>query len=166
MRYSSAFLLGLSLFFLHCKKNDEVHFVLNNDLSFSDSLLRNATDSMTLNGHTLVLSAFVDRNFNLNGNDIGSFLEVAVILTTTDGSVISPDLSMKNAYIIHQNTTWLAEYTDRIFVTPPDSLERVSINGPKWPLDSFVTVICRIYASLGNHYLLLKTKPTKIEAVM
>jgi len=62
-------------------------------------------------------------------------------LTDIDSVQIPEQIKLVKQYVINGDSLWEAAYEDRIYVTDPYILQKISLNGPEWQGDRMTVVV-------------------------
>lgn len=138
-----------------CAENED-------DLSFQidpnkiAALTNQATEQVTINGTTLELFVYLQRDFMpvySSGSPKLSSVNFAVDL---DSISIPESVQLIEQYVINGDSIWTANYNSEDYNPLPYVIHKVSLNGPTWQTGKEVTVISKLLNSDdgSTHYLI------------
>ncbi len=119
--------------------------------------LKNAPDTLTIQGQAIVLRTSLWRDFMPICPPNGRPLIALIKIETVDSSNIAADIDSDALYIIYKNDVWHSRYAEEM---PPNDrgkkpfqVLKIARNGPKWGPRVYVDVVIRVIAD-GKHYFL------------
>ncbi len=124
-----------------------------------------AVDTLTVGSDSLVLDAYLHRDFMPVSPPGGRLMSSTNILISIDSTKIPDNISMVKQYVIYEDEIWVTDYEDETLPNMPEyKMRRISINGPKWL--GYVDVISQIHDSQNNKDYYIQKKNVWIQTSM
>jgi hypothetical protein len=159
-RISMILVMLFTLYACSKDKKDKMEGGVQTDTTLADSL-RLSPASILINNDSLLLSAYLWRDFMPGTGENGSGLYCSSKVMFKDSLPIPSGLIFKKLYVIDANQIW----TNQQIVIDhenPSVIKGVVSNGPKWGPATFVDVVCEL--EINNTIYRLIAKQQKIEA--
>jgi hypothetical protein len=119
--------------------------------------LRAAPSSAKVGTLTIVLSAYLWRDF-MPPVPAGGRPLVATIVVATSDTAVAPPVELEAAWIINGEEVWKPNLQFDPLVDPyPNTILKVGRDGPKWTAGATVDVVVRVRDTAGNAHLIRKS---------
>jgi hypothetical protein len=123
---------------------------------------KKAVNTLTIGSNTLVLEAYLWRDF-MPGNTQNGLISINWLIDAKSVKIPN-DINMVKQYVIYKDLVWIADYENE---TPTPDLpeykkEKISRNGPEWETDIYVNVIAQIHDYRTNKDYYIKLENVKI----
>lgn len=116
--------------------------------------LRSAPASAKVGEKTLVLSAYLWRDFMPPVPAGGPPTTLVVSIATSD-SAVAPNVTLDAAWVVNGSDVWSPALEFDPLVDPyPNTILKFGRNGPKWEPGTTVDVVVRVRAPDGRSYLI------------
>ena len=136
---------------------DEINNV-RKDQNLVLDLLSNSLDTINIGSQRFTLDAYLWRDFMPISPPNGKPLIAINWLISIDSTAIPANIEMKEQYVIHNDSVWIAAYEPESHTTPIYKIEKVSRNGPKWGPMIYVDIVSKIIDSKTNRDYFIKIK--------
>lgn len=141
----------LALFFVQCSNP------VSSPQDIPIKTLLSAENTLLIENKSVVLSTYLQRDFQPISPPDGKPLIAVASVETTDSSIISSSINLNAIYIVYNNQVWKSFFTNE----ERPSIEmrqyrivKIARDGPKWGPKIYVDVIVSL--EVGNNNLLLK----------
>lgn len=153
-------LLLFSLF--NCEKNDSNPIDSSNgvrkDIELINNLRAQSVSTLQIGNRKYILKAALWRDFMPISPPNGRPMIAINRLISADSSAIPSNIQLVKQYVILNDSIWISDYENASNQTNEFTIERTSINGPKWGPNVGVDVIAKVTDTNTNtdHHLIVK----------
>lgn len=126
---------------------------------------KSAVETLTIGSNSLVLEAYLWRDFMPISPENGKPLISINRLVCTNSVKIPDNISMVKQYVFYGDEIWVADYENEPPAPscPENTMERISRNGPKWGPKIYVDVVSEIHDSKTNKKYYIERKKVYVE---
>ncbi|MGB9893989.1 MAG: hypothetical protein ACPLRA_06205 [Candidatus Saccharicenans sp.] len=114
-------------------------------------------ESLVIDGLKITMQAFIYRDFMPSTEPSGSELRAVISLIAQNVSTFPDYITGDRLYVIYGTETWESGFYEEIRPSSPGQLNQITLlanGGPKWPINSQITVIVRLVVKgQGHKYL-------------
>ena len=134
--------------FLSCCNDELADNNIRSDNELILQLKTKAVDTLTIESNSLVLNAYLWRDFQPSSPTNGKPM-ISINWLIDINSVKVPDnINMVKQYVIYRDSIWISDYENEMSPNQLDyKTEKISRNGPEWGPKIYVDVISQVYDS-------------------